>query len=132
VAAKLRRTPSGGAHCLGRKKTICVGGTVTTVKLESEGTSTASYEKVFVLEYAGSKLHPIRANQRFPRIRQSARPEFWDDADGHDGLSRPHFTTTRGGHPGSLINSTSKVISTSVISLLTTIGVFCRAVAKSV
>jgi hypothetical protein len=56
--------------------------TVTTVKPGSEGALSATDEKVFVFGYAGSKLDPIRANQRFPRIRQSARPKFWDNADG--------------------------------------------------
>jgi hypothetical protein len=56
VAAKSRPSPSGGAHCLGRKKTKCVGGTVTNVKPGSEGASFATDEKVFVFEYAGSKL----------------------------------------------------------------------------
>jgi hypothetical protein len=56
------------------------GRTVTTVESESEGASSATDKKVFVFEYAGSKLDPVRANRRFRRIRHSARPESWDNS----------------------------------------------------
>jgi len=41
---------------LGSEKTMYIGGTVNTIKDQTEGTSSAKDEKVFVFTYAGGKL----------------------------------------------------------------------------